>query len=154
MDNYCIRIKNLDNLRITKVKDWAIYFNYKSKQYILHGSSELGEDSWQKLYERKFDSSGKCSLVLMKRIMYEKEYLKYDYIEKQNGKTIVYSLINKKHFVYTLTEKGFSDGLYLKDVEAKENEDKLNLLKSQLKYHEQKCLEIKNKIIECSKIIL
>ena len=63
-----IDIQDLNLLRITKVKEWAICFDYGEKHYLLHGQSEMGEGSWQVLYERTLDECGKYHLERIKEI--------------------------------------------------------------------------------------
>ena len=142
MDNGCLNIKNINSINITKVKDWAIYFDYEDKHYLIIGSSEFVGKSWQDLCERKFDGK-KYYSKLIKRKFDEKEYVKNDYIEKQKNKNIIYSLINKKYFTYKLTQKGFFNGVYEKEIK----QEKIKVLKEQLKNKEKECLDIKNKIL-------
>ena len=47
-----LSITDLSLLKITKVKDWAICFDYDGRQFLIHGTSEFGEGSGQDFYER------------------------------------------------------------------------------------------------------
>ena len=44
-----IDIQDLSLLKITRVRDWSICFDYDKKHYLIHGSYECGEGSWQEL---------------------------------------------------------------------------------------------------------
>lgn len=139
-----INIQDLSLTKITRVRDWSICFDYDHKHYLLHGSSEAGEGSWQDLYERELDSHGKYKLTFITSKNYASEYVANDYIKKQRGKTIVYSLIDKEYFAYKLTKRGFATGIFEDEV-TKQNEEILKL-RAELKTYEDKCRGIRNKI--------
>jgi hypothetical protein len=130
-------------LRITRVRDWSICFNYDGKHYLLHGTSEAGEGSWQELYERELDEYGRYKLTFISN-KYGDDYVAYDYIKRQKGRTIVYSLVDKDFFVYKLTKRGFATGTFEDEV-TKQNEEILKL-RAELKMYEDKCRDIRNKI--------
>jgi len=142
-----IDIQDLSLLKITRVRDWSICFDYDDKHYLLHGTSEAGEGSWQELYERELDENGKYRLDFVSN-KYGDDYVACDYIKNQRGKTIVYSLIDKKYFAYKLTKRGFATGIF-EDVVLKQKEEILNL-QTELKVYEDKCRELKSKIRELS----
>lgn len=143
-----IDIQDLSLLKVTRVKDWAICFDYDDRHYLLHGASEMGEGSWQDLYERELNENGRYKLTFITHSNYGSEYVANDYIKRQNGKTIVYSLIDKEYFAYKLTKRGFATGIF-EDVVLKQKEEILNL-QTELKVYEDKCRELKNRIRELS----
>ena len=48
-----------------------------------HGSYEMGEGSWQELYERELNECGKYKLTRLKSCGYAKDDVSEDYIKKQ-----------------------------------------------------------------------
>lgn len=140
-----IDIQDLSLLKITRVRDWSICFDYGDKHYLLHGSSEVGEGSCQELYERELNENGKYKLTFISN-KYGDDHVAYDYIKRQSGKTIVYSLIDKNFFVYKLTKREFATGIFENEV-LKQKEEILNL-QAELKVYEDKCRELRSKINE------
>ena len=61
-----INITDISLLKITRVRPWSICFDYDNKHYLIHGSSEMGEGSWQELYKRDLDVNGKYKLTHLK----------------------------------------------------------------------------------------
>ena len=57
-----INIQDVSLLKITKVRDWSILFDYDGKHYLLHGTGESGEPDRQELYERNLNQNGKYDL--------------------------------------------------------------------------------------------
>lgn len=100
-----IEMNDLSLLEITKVKPWAIYFDYDNKHYLLHGKAD-GYESIQELYERQLDKNGNYDLIFIKS-RYGRDYLVSDYIKSMNQKTIVYNQIDKEYFREQLTRSGF-----------------------------------------------
>lgn len=100
-----IEMNDLSLLEITKVKPWAIYFDYDNKHYLLHGKAD-GYESIQELYERQLDKNGNYGLIFIKN-RYGRDYLVSDYIKSINQKTIVYNQIDKEYFREQLTRSGF-----------------------------------------------
>lgn len=98
-------MNDLSLLEITKVKPWAIYFDYDNKHYLLHGKAD-GYESIQELYERQLDKNGNYGLIFIKN-RYGRDYLVSDYIKSMNQKTIVYNQIDKEYFREQLTRSGF-----------------------------------------------
>ena len=100
-----IEMNDLSLLEITKVKPWAIYFDYDNKHYLLHGKAD-GYESIQELYERQLDKNGNYDLIFIKS-RYGRYYLDSDYIKSISRKTIVYNQIDKEYFSEQLTRSGF-----------------------------------------------
>ena len=100
-----IEMNDLSLLEITKVKSWAIYFDYDNKHYLLHGKVDDYE-SIQELYERQLDKNGNYGLIFIKN-RYGRDYLVSDYIKSMNQKTIVYNQIDKEYFREQLARSGF-----------------------------------------------
>lgn len=134
-------IERLEDVKITKVKDWAVYFDVCEKHYILHGSED--DESYVTLFERTLDKFGHYELTPLKSILGD-ACLKNKYIAKQKDKTIVYSLVDVRYFVYTLTKKGFAEGLYSYEVELQNK--RLLELRKELKFYDEKCDQIRNQI--------
>lgn len=138
--NTKIHITDLNLLKITKVRNWSIAFDYGSKHYLLHGTSELGEGSWNVLFERTYDANGKYYL---KKIADSNgsEYIIGDYIPKQKGKTIIYSQINKAFFAYMLTFRNFATGIM--EDKVKEVKEKQAKIQTKIQKYNQKILDLK-----------
>lgn len=100
-----IDIQELSLLKITKVKPWAIYFDYDQKHYLLHGKSD-GYESVQELYERHLDKNGFWTLEFIKSD-YGNEYIINYYIKPISWQTIVYNQIDKEYFVRHMAIHGF-----------------------------------------------
>lgn len=83
-------------IKITKVKPWAIYFNYKDKKYLLHESSDCYEYSTT-LYERIFEQ-GRYRLEPIKS--YYGKIFNLNYYSNKIGRT--YKQIDKESFVRKL----------------------------------------------------
>ena len=73
-----INIHDLSLLKITKIKPWAIYFDYDEKHYFLHGKSD-GYESVQELFERHLNENGFWTLEFIKS-NYGNECVINDYI--------------------------------------------------------------------------
>lgn len=138
-----IDIKDLSLLKITKVKNWAIYFDYDGKHYFIHGNYEIGEGSWQELYERDLNYYGQYSLKRIKGNC-STDRVASDYISKQKGKTIVYSQIDKKHFAYKLTKRGFATGIMEHLVKSEQN--KIQKVEAQIQKYRDKIHELEKSI--------
>lgn len=136
-----LTIKSLHHLKITKIKPWSIYFDYEDRHYLLHGKSELGEGSWQEFYERELDENGKYNLISLGCCNYATDCVTSDYIKAQNGKTTVYSQVDKAYFAYMLTKRGFANGIMEEKVLAvAERVAKIN---SEIEEHEKAISRLK-----------
>lgn len=100
-----IEMNDLSLLKITKVKPWAIYFDYDNKHYLLHGKAD-GYESIQELYERQLDENGNYDLIFIKS-RYGRDYLANGYIKSINKRTVVYNQIDKEYFREQLIRSGF-----------------------------------------------
>lgn len=138
-----IDIRNTALLKITKVKPWAIYFDYGEKHYFIHGNYEFGEGSWQELYERDLNYYGGYKL---KRIATANgtDRVANDYINKQRGKTVVYSQIDKNYFAYKLTKRGFATGVMKNLVEREQS--KIQKVEAQIQKYKDKIRELEKSI--------
>ena len=101
-----IDIQDLSLLKITKVKPWAIYFDYGQKHYLLHGKSDDYE-SIQELYKRHLNKNGFYTLDFIKS-NYGNEYVINDYIKPISWQTIVYNQIDKEYFGGKMISHGFA----------------------------------------------
>lgn len=139
-----INITDFSLLKITRVREWSICFDYDGKHYLIHGSYEMGEGSWQELYERELDKNGKYNLTHLKNCAYAKDDVADDYIKKQQGKTIVYSHIDKGYFAYKLTKRGFATGVMERVVQ--EEEKHIAKVEKQIKKYEEKIRQLRYEI--------
>ena len=135
-----LNIINLDLLKITKVKSWAIYFTYDLKYYLLHGSYD--DDEVVELYERELYNCGNYKLKLLKSKS-ESSYFANDYINCHKH-VIVYSQIDKEFFVKKLTYKGFITSLY--DEEIKQRKLKIKAYENEIRSLNDKISSIRDKI--------
>lgn len=116
-----INITDESLLKITRVRLWAICFDYDGKHYLLHGKSELGEGSWQELFEKVYDENGRYELIHMNNSFAGTDAVANEYIKRQKGKTIVYKNIDKPYFIRKLVEHDFSTGLYAEEAEKEKD---------------------------------
>lgn len=139
-----IEITDLSLLKIIKVKNWAINFDYDDVHYLLHGGYECGEGSWQDLYIRTLDENGHYELEHLKTKMYSEENVSHDYIKRQSGSTIVYRNVDKEFFAYKLTKRGFATGIM--ENKVSEEQKKIQKVEKQIKKYEEKIRELRNSI--------
>lgn len=138
-----INITDLSLLKITRVRPWSILFDYGDKHYLIHGSYETGEGSWQELYERELDTNGKYNLLRLKTVDGDDD-VKQDYIKRQRGKTIVYRNVDKAYFSYKLTKRGFATGVM--ESVVKEEQKHINRVEKQIKKHEEIIRQLRSEI--------
>lgn len=138
-----INITDLSLLKITRVRPWSILFDYGDKHYLIHGSYEMGEGSWQELYERELDANGKYNLLRLKTVNGDDD-VKQDYIERQRGNTIVYKNIDKEYFAYKLAKRGFATGIM--ENKVKEEQKHIDKVEKQIKKHEEKIRQLRSEI--------
>lgn len=99
-----------NNIKITKVKPWAIYFNYKNRKFLIHESSDCCEYSTT-LYERVLRNN-KYELKSIKS--YYGRIFTLNYLNNKTGRT--YNQINKEKF---LTKLVFYEMVTNKKIEKK-----------------------------------
>ena len=129
-----IEIKDLSKLKITKVKTWAIYFDYDGEKYLLHGSS--GDDYEYNiiLYKRvPLNNKGKYNLKYICGQPTSNDGVEYRYI-KYFGKQICYKHIDKEYFVKKLTYNGYCYGMY--DEYVKNLKRKVDAINGEIKMFE------------------
>lgn len=131
-----LNIEDVDKLKITKVKSWAILFDYDDKHYLLHSDSEEGEGSGQTLYERILNENGNYVLYAVESKWYLEGSLISDYVRLSKtlnriySSTIVYSQLSKRYFAYKLTLNGLACGC-MKEI-VKRNRDKISDYRAQI----------------------
>lgn len=99
-------IEDLDLLQVYRVKDWAVYFKYSNKYYLLHTRID-SERSLFTLYEKKVNSNGEYELNYLytsHSSLSINDLIRYLY----NGS--VYSQLDKKYFNNQLLKYDFIDG--------------------------------------------
>ena len=105
-------ITDYDKLKITKVKYWAIYFEYDGEKYLLHCDGELYEEVTTLYHRIPINNKGFYKLEIVNRYYGNKiPWLKCNY----NKHTL--SAIDKVEFVYKMKEYGYFD---VKLVKTKE----------------------------------
>lgn len=147
MGDFILNITDLSLLKITKVRDWSICFDYDGKHYLIHGQSEPGEGSGQDFYERILDENGKYDLKHIQTKWFTDENVAWDYIRcnfSVRNKPIVYSQIDKKFFVYKLTKRGFASGIM--EQRVKDEEEKIKSVEKQIREYEEKVRELRQSI--------
>lgn len=105
-----IDIQDLSLLKITKVKTWAIYFDYGNKHYLLHNKLCDEYEEIHELYERNINKNGFYSLNFIKS-SYARSSVLNDYIKPISWKTIVYNQIDKEYFRDKLVVNGFAKSI-------------------------------------------
>lgn len=121
-------------IKITKVKPWAIYFDYEDKKFLLHESSDCYESSTT-LYER-IHKNGKYELKTIKS--YYGQIISLNYFSKKSGRT--YSQINTNIFLRKLVYKGL--------VQNKKISDELSKMQQEIEKYKQIEYFCKNKRLE------
>ena len=129
-----------DFIKITKVKPWAIYFNYKTRKFLLHESSDCYEYSTT-LYERIY-KNGRYKLFVIKS--YYGHIFTLNYYSNKKGRT--YKQINKENFVYKLV---YHDMIKNSKIERKIEslKRKIKRYKTQEEIYRQKRINLEYKFL-------
>lgn len=128
-----LEIKDLSKLKITKVKDWAVYFDYDGEKYLLHGRTEDYEYDIT-LYKRMpLNDKGKYKLEYIFSKISTSDYIKSIYI-KYFSKQMCYKHIDKEYFVKKLTYYGYCYGMYEEYV--KNLKRKVDIINSEIEMFE------------------
>lgn len=112
-------IEDVKLIKITKIKPWAINFNYDNKHYLLHTSED--EDCYITLYERELNDKGYwklnhiCSRISCVSIM---SFIRYNYNTTYKC-SAPYSHINKRYFVYKLVQNNLLVDTYDKKIKER-----------------------------------
>lgn len=102
-------ITDLSKLKITKVKDWAIYFNYDNEKYLLHGSCCDYEYGYN-LYKRIPDiSKNRYKLDCIARDFSDDDCIRHEFTKESVKRGFTYSQIDKEYFVNKLVEWDFTE---------------------------------------------
>ena len=126
-----LEIKDLSKLKITKVKYWAIYFDYDGEKYLLHGSSVDYEYSIT-LYKRvPLDNNGKYSLETIYGRFTSTDCID-EFLKQKHPKC--YKHIDKEYFVKKLTYNGYCYGMY--DEYVKNLKRKVDAINGEIKMFE------------------
>lgn len=135
-----LNIKDINSIRITKIKDWNIYFYVDGDRYLLHGYDQCGEEG-QILY-KIITEKGKHRELEAVASNYNRYRVKDDYIKDQGGNTIVYSLINKKNFVEKLIVRNLA---VCEDLEIKDRKGFVDSLREEIKDIDKQIRELEKK---------
>lgn len=98
-----IHITNLNNIRIYKIKNWAVYFENDGQKYLLHQDSDY---NCTYLYKKDVDNNGKYTLEDLKFLRLP---IRMFAPRKKPGQT--YKSI-KAEFVFRLTYFDVADGIF------------------------------------------
>ena len=109
-------IKDYKKVRILKIKDWSIDFEYDGKRYLLHGGSELGEGSWQDLYFKKLDEKGRYELEFISKANYKVGYVGNYYFGNQLKRGVTYNSLDIETFVKELTWNGLIKSQFSSEI--------------------------------------
>ena len=143
-----LEIKDLSLLKITKVKDWAIYFTYDNERYLLHGSSDGGDYSMTLYLRVPISSDGKYKLEPLQGKYTSSDfvsgYIKVNTIGKGKSTTIHYSEIDKEFFVKQLTVNGFVSGVL---------DEKIDVIKIKNKTRQEEIKKLREQIYKLEKQI-
>lgn len=135
-----IKITDLTKLKITKVTDWKVYFDYEGQHYMLIEDSD--EDAHLSLYKRDIDNgkvtltwlNGKVTTLRIKSIIKD--------ISKRRPTSIVYINIDREHFVKKLVELEFSSGIF--ENEYNRNKEQIKILREQIEQLNKRVSELQN----------
>lgn len=119
-----INIEDLSKLKITKIADFRIYFNYDGKHYMLIENRD--DDAVISLYEREISDKGFVKTRCMQsEIAYRMDIESFikDISAKNKSGHIVYANIDKEYFVKQLMKIGYADSLF--EEQYKEMIDKM-----------------------------
>lgn len=113
-DKLQITADKIDTFKITKVKNWAVYFEYDGSKYLLHEASEDFETSTTLYYRRQLNGMGKYDLVPIGHCYGIPAVMCYGRKYWHSGKP--YNDIDIKKFVFKLTYNGTVGGMYENEV--------------------------------------
>lgn len=148
--------KDAKQLKITRVRDWSICFDYKGEHYLIKGSSEIGEGQWQTLYRRTLNEHGFWSLETMATSSKGNEYLINDYFSEYKKKfpkarTIVYRYVSRAAFAKHLSRMGLAEGCYERAARKEVLQEQIHAYKNQIIEISQKLKETRQKLKETQK---
>lgn len=118
-DTFKLEITDLRLLRIRRVCDWKIYFDYNGEHYMI--ISDDDEESHTSFYKREIDSQGKVTthcLCGVCRPCWADTFIR-DVSKKHKG-GLTYCNIDREFFVKQLVAFGFACGLFEKEYNDKE----------------------------------
>ena len=135
-----IKITDLTKLKFTKVTDWKVYFDYEGQRYMIIEDSD--EDAHLSLYKRDIDNgkvtltwlNGKVTTLRIKSIIKD--------ISKRRTTSIVYTNIDREHFVKKLVELEFSSGIF--ENEYNRNKEQIKILREQIEQLNKRASELQN----------
>lgn len=108
-------ITDLSKIKITKLKSWAIYFEYNSDKYLLHESTD-DYDTTVTLYKRiPYNDFGKYELEYLCSKPYM-EIPSIEYNKKKKHRIGTHSQINIEKFVYDMTFDGYFSSKYDEEI--------------------------------------
>lgn len=139
-----LKIDDINKLKITKVKTWAIYFTYDNDRYILHESSEDYE-TFTTLYKKEpLNDSGKFKLKWicndMGRCIPYLTHKCNKRIEHYESRT--YNQINLRKFLWDMTWEGFFETCYSDEVTKRKQQ--INDITSAIRVLEEQKRALKN----------
>lgn len=140
-----MKIDDTTKLRITKIKNWAIYFTYDNEKYLLHESSEDYETATT-LYKREVvNEHGKFKLIPLKSgyggQIPNIKYKTNNRIKNYNSRP--FSQIDMNNFVWDMTWKGYFSSCY--DIEIEKTKQKIKDIETTIETLKDMMRELRNK---------
>ena len=118
-DPFKLEITDLSLLRIRRVFDWKIYFDYNGEHYMI--ISDDDEDIHTSFYKREIDSQGKVTMHCLCGVFRHccaNTFIRD--VSKTHKGGLTYSNIDREFFVKQLVAFGFAGGLFEKEYKYKE----------------------------------
>lgn len=135
-DPFKLEITDLRLLRIRRVLDWKIYFDYNGEHYII--ISDTDEDDHTSFYKREIDNQGKVTVhCLCGTFRHSCADTFIRDVSKKHKGGLTYSNIDREFFVKQLVAFGFACGLFEKEYEDKEKrkaeiQTEINMLREKM----------------------
>lgn len=108
-----LNIEDLSKLKITKIADFRVYFDYDGKHYMLIENRD--DDAVISLYEREISDKGFVKTRCMQsEIAYRMDIESFikDISARNKSGHIVYVNLDKEYFVKQLMKIGYADSLF------------------------------------------
>lgn len=121
-------------IKITKVKSYAIYFNYNGDRYLLHNSANDDCDTTTLYLREPIGNCGKFKLVVLSsKYGNSIPVIRYKGKRKtpKNSKSPAYSLVDVEKFIWDMAWNEFFTGKY--GVEVAKRKDKLRETENAIK---------------------
>lgn len=120
-----------EDIKIEKVRDWAIYFNYRGSQFFLKGRYDDYEYDIA-LFNRVFIKNGKYDINWIGGHISGTDYIAREFIRNKPSitankrhETFVYNQLDMEHFVSVLEKYKLTEKLekYVNDLEGEKDDE-------------------------------